>query len=241
MGKDVEILFEDNHLLIVVKPPGMLVQADRSGDADLVSYLRGYVKEHYNKSGNAFIGLVHRLDRNVGGVMVFAKTSKSASRLSEQLRSKDFQKLYLAVVEGEGLSAVGRLEGYLVKNRIENRVGVYKSEVEGSKYALLTFMKIGVNGNKSLLAIELQTGRSHQIRAQLADYGFPLVGDGKYGSSPASEIALWSYQISFKHPTLATQMTFTAYPDIVRSPWLDFKKTILAMQKEQKEYGKVQK
>ncbi len=221
--KKIEILYEDNHILVVVKPPNMLTQGDQTGDEDLLTVLKEDIKARYNKPGDVFLGLVHRLDRPVGGVMVFARTSKAASRLSEQIRSREFDKSYTAVVHGVPSQASGTLVHYLVKNEATNTVRVVKSPEEG-KAASLEYDLIASGDGLSLVHIKLHTGRPHQIRVQMAAIGHPLYGDQKYGAElnkPGMQLALWSAEIGFQHPTLKQQMSFTSTPP-KEYPWSIF-------------------
>ncbi|HWR23245.1 MAG TPA: pseudouridine synthase [Feifaniaceae bacterium] len=207
-----EILYEDNHLLVVVKPPNLPVQADSSGDDDLLSILKRYVKEKYEKPGDAYLGLCHRLDRPVGGVMVFARTSKAASRLAEQFKGRGAKKRYAAVVEGNAPQS-GALVSYLRETEGVKRVEALSSPAPGAKEAKLSFIKLAEQGGYSLLDIELLTGRKHQIRAQLAAAGYPIRSDQRYHPSPArGQIALWAYELSLEHPTRKERMRFFAPP-----------------------------
>ena len=216
-----EILFEDNHLLVVVKPVNIPTQADDSGDPDLLSILKADIKARYQKPGNVYLGLVHRLDRPVGGVMVFAKTSKAASRLSEQIRNREFSKSYLAVIHGSPQKSKGSLRHYLLKNQSDNTVQAFSAPEPEAKEATLDYEVIGCQGNLSLVKIRLNTGRSHQIRVQFATISHPLYGDQKYGADvnrPGQQIALWSAELSFKHPTRDETMQFQSAPPPV-APW----------------------
>lgn len=218
---NVPIIYEDNHLLVVEKPANMLVQGDLSGDEDLLTLLKQDIKVRYEKPGNVFLGLVHRLDRPVAGVMVFAKTSKAASRLSDAIRRGAFQKQYLAVVHGKPAQAKGRLEHYLLKNNRENKVQIVPSSRKGAKKALLEYEQIGHIEPYSLLSIRLITGRPHQIRVQLSGIGVPIYGDQKYGqhlSTPGEQIALWSHVLEFQHPTKDEWVKVSALPTN-RFPW----------------------
>ncbi|MGO4183153.1 RluA family pseudouridine synthase [Paenibacillus sp. TAF43_2] len=211
----IKVLFEDNHVIAVVKPPGVLSQEDDTGDADMLTLLKQDIKERYNKPGNVFLGLVHRLDRMVGGVMIFAKTSKAASRLSESVRSRHFGKTYVCVVQGTPKQAQARLTHYIVKNSKQNQVTVYNKPTYEAKEAILDYEVAAVSGRYSLIAVKLHTGRPHQIRAQLAHIGCPLVGDLKYGAKPTSgisEIALWSTSVSVPHPITKEWMSFRSVP-----------------------------
>ncbi len=218
---EIKIIYEDNHLLVVEKPPNVLSQSDNTGDADMLSLLKEDIKRRYNKPGNVYLGLVHRLDRPVGGVMVFAKTSKAASRLSEQIRRREFGKKYLAVVHGTFERAHGRLENYLLKDNSTNTVKVVDSSDERGLKAVLEYEVAGERSGLSLVKVNLLTGRPHQIRVQFSHNGHPLYGDRKYGKGngrDADQIALWAAEVSCKHPTLREEMTFTSNPPNIY-PW----------------------
>lgn len=201
--ENIRILYEDNHLLGVEKPANIPVQQDISGDEDLLSLLKLYIKEKYNKKGEVYLGLVHRLDRPVGGAMVFARTSKAASRLSEQIRTRQVQKTYLAVAEGS-FSSSGTYQHYLLKNREKNIVRVVSENTPGSQEAILNYDVVSEHGGMSLVKVNLETGRPHQIRVQFSHEGHPLIGDGKYGNAAKAastrDLALWSFQLAFRHP-----------------------------------------
>lgn len=223
-GRKINILFEDNHVLVVEKPPNMLTQSDITGDEDLLSLLKEDLKQRYNKPGNVYLGLVHRLDRPVGGAMVFAKTSKAASRLSEQIRSGELDKSYMAVLHGEPKLHEGMLVNYLVKDSKSNTVSVALSPGEGKEASLEYTVRSSRDG-LSMVDIKLHTGRSHQIRVQFAAAGHPLYGDQKYGASqnkPGMQLALWSVEIGFEHPTLRQYMEFCSSPPDIY-PWNLFK------------------
>ncbi len=220
MKNDLEILYEDNHIIVVVKPSNMLTQGDITGDMDLLTVIKNYIKIKYNKKGNVYLGLVHRLDRPVSGVMVFAKSSKGASRLSEQVRNHTFKKKYLAVVNGIDIKDKGEYIDYLVKE--EN----YSSRVvskDNGKYCKLNYQVIERNKkrNLALVDISLETGRHHQIRVQFAHHGHNLYGDRRYGKSDLSELALHAYSISFLHPISKELLTFTRFPD-KKGIWNEF-------------------
>jgi len=207
----IDIIFEDNHLLVVKKPVNIPTQKDKSNDSDMLTLLKEDIKKRYNKPGNVYLGLVHRLDRPVGGVMVFAKTSKAASRLSDQVRTRQFKKVYLAVVHGILDKLEGRLENYLLKDTRNNTVSVVKEDTPGGKLAVLDYKVEGIYNGFSLVKVSLHTGRPHQIRVQLANIGHPLYGDQKYGhgvNKPGQQIALWSSEIAFVHPVLKQEMIF---------------------------------
>lgn len=212
-GQKIPILYEDNHLLIVIKPEGVLSQSDGSCRPDMLTLLKEYIKIEYKKPGDVFLGLVHRLDMPVTGVMVFAKTSKAASRISGQIRDKTVTKKYFAIVHGFLREKQGRLQTKLLKNA-QNFV----EEDEEGKEAVLYYKQIDTNSGKniSLLEITLETGRSHQIRTQLSFNGNPILGDKKYGNLNESyhgDIALFAYCLSFKHPTKDIQMEFKVIPE----------------------------
>ncbi|TVP99116.1 MAG: RluA family pseudouridine synthase [Balneolaceae bacterium] len=221
---DIEIIYEDNHLLAVNKPAGLLSQEDITGKPDLLNLCKGYLKDEYNKPGNVFLGLLHRLDKPVSGVMLFAKTSKAASRLSKQIRDRTIKKNYLAIVEGSP-PAQQYLSHYLVKDRDRNISSiVHKNHGEG-KLAELTFKKLESANGLHLLQISLITGRAHQIRVQLSSEGYPVWGDNKYGSSYPGNIALHSAGFIFIHPTLKKEIKLLANPPKVQ-PWNYFGKVI---------------
>lgn len=200
----LNVLYEDNHIIVVEKPVGMLVQADKTGDPCLMDEVKKYLKEKYKKPGNVFLGLVHRLDRPVGGVVLFAKTSKGASRLSAQFRERGVEKFYYAIVVGKPKEQSGKIISFLKKDEKKNTVEVVRRETSGAKQAEL-FWETVLSGNKNtLLKIKLGTGRSHQIRAQLASIGYSILGDVKYGApKPLADksIALFAASLSFRLAT----------------------------------------
>ena len=207
----INILYEDNHLLVALKPVNIPVCEDSSSDDDFLNMLKHYLEKKYNKK-NAFLGLVHRLDRPVGGVMVFAKTSKAASRLSEQIRKKEFEKKYYAVVCGK-IPEKGRFVDKLEKDSKRN----FSFVSEKGKESSLTFERIKTNGKYSLVSVSLETGRSHQIRVQFSSHGFPLYGDQKYNKKANlhEQIALFAYSLTFIHPVKKERLTFEVdIPDI---------------------------
>lgn len=213
--KMIKILFEDNHLLVVEKPVNIPVQADDSKDPNLLDILKNDLKERYSKPGNVYLGLVHRLDRPVGGVMVFAKTSKAASRLSKQVRDHIFKKEYHAVVIGN-IDSKGNFIDKLIKSEKNNKVSVNES----GKEAELSYEKVEFKNNLSLVKIKLKTGRSHQIRVQFSYHGFPLYGDQKYNinSKNGEQIALWATSLTFEHPITKEEITFfSKFPSVY--PW----------------------
>ncbi len=209
------VIFEDNHLLIVEKPVNVPTQADSSNDLDFLTILKNYLKEKYNKPGKVYLGLVHRLDRPVGGIMVFAKTSKAAERLSEQIRKNEMQKTYLAVVHGKMEYSKDELVHCLLKDHSKNIVKVVEKNVKGAKIAILDYEVIDYRENLSLVKIHLHTGRSHQIRVQFSTIGHPLYGDQKYGASlnkMGEQIALFSGEVQFVHPISKEIMMFKLNP-----------------------------
>lgn len=215
----VKILYEDNHVIVCVKPAGVLSQSDGSGSPDMLTILKRYIKDKYQKPGEVYLGLVHRLDRPVSGVMVFARTSKAASRLSEQIRSRKVDKFYRCVVLGT-LEGTGRLENYIFKDEEKNIVTVSDSEKPGYKASFLDYRAIASKDGFTLAEIKLGTGRAHQIRAQMAHNGYPLVGDQKYGQKDnrCKDIALESFKLAFEHPVKRENNTFEA-PMPEGFPW----------------------
>ncbi len=208
---DLKVLYEDNHIIVVVKPCNILSQADATNDKDLLTIVKEYIKEKYNKPGNVYLGLVHRLDRPVGGVMVFARSSKAASRLTDMMKTHNFTKKYLAVVNGF-LDSNGTFEDYLLKKEDGNTIVTNKNE---GKKATLNYRVIEENSSNklSLVEIELLTGRHHQIRVQFASRGHSLYGDQRYGKQDNKQIALWAYKLEFIHPVKKEKMNFTCLPD----------------------------
>ena len=224
--KDLNVVYEDNHVIVVVKPQNIPSCPDETGDIDMQTIIKEYLIDKYQKPGDAFVGLVHRLDRPTGGVMVFAKTSKAASRLSEGIKNGEFEKKYLAVVVGtpREKSIVG-LTNYLLKNAAKNIVYNVPMATEGAKKAVLDYTTIASTDTVSLLSIKLHTGRAHQIRVQMSVLGNPLFGDQKYGQgkSPVGyNLALWATELKFVHPTTKENLVFRVYPPTDEVPWKYF-------------------
>ena len=191
MKNKLEILYEDNHIIVVIKPINVLSQGDNTNDLDMVNIIKSYLKEKYNKPGNVYVGLVHRLDRPTGGIMVFAKTSKAASRLCKSISDGVFSK------------------NYLKKDSNNNSLVTKK---EDGKYSVLNYEVIKKIDNLSLVKIELITGRHHQIRVQFASRGYPLYGDQRYGKSNRKQLALYAYRLEFIHPVKKEKMIFERFP-----------------------------
>ena len=221
---DVTVLHEDNSVLVVVKPQNIPSQADSSGDLDLLSLLKDYIKQKYNKPGNVYLGLVHRLDRPTGGVMVFAKNSKAAERLSKQIVDGEMTKCYLATVVGCPKETSATLVHYLKKNSLTNNVYVATFGDHDAKRAELSYNVLESDGVVSLCKVQLGTGRSHQIRVQMSAIGTPVFGDVRYGGDSlmrGSNLALWAYRLEFYHPVTKERMVFVAYPPQIK-PWTSF-------------------
>ncbi len=212
----ITVLYEDNHLLVVLKPQNVPTQADSSGDPDMLSMLKEYLVKKYDKPGDAYLGLVHRLDRPTGGIMVFAKTSKAASRLCEQIKDPDgdFEKTYLAVVSGRP-TRTGKVEHYLVKDEKANTVSVAPSLLEGAKKAESIVKIEDEKDGLSVVSVRLLTGRSHQARVQLKALGSPIVGDVRYAGDKlvkSPHLALWAFKLVFTHPVSGEKLKFLALP-----------------------------
>lgn len=219
------VLYEDNHLIVVVKPHNVPSQADASGDKDMLTIVKEYIKEKYNKEGEAFVGLVHRLDRPTGGIMVFAKTSKGAERISKQLREKKMKKTYYAVTSKVPAAKSDRLVHNLKKDERENIVKIVPISEKDSKLAELTYTVLQTEGEFALVEVNPLTGRGHQIRVQFAGINCPLFGDNKYGKNKtksSSNLGLWAGRLEFEHPTTKQKMTFAFPPDVDNMPWSKF-------------------
>lgn len=209
----MEVVYEDNHIIVVNKSSSEIVQGDKTGDESLSDTIKQYLKEKYAKPGNVFLGVVHRLDRPVSGLVVFAKTSKALARLNEMFRNGEVKKIYWAIVKQRPEVEEGELVHYLVRNEKQNKSYAYDREVKNSKKAVLHYRLIGCSQNYSLLEVELKTGRHHQIRCQLAKIGCPIKGDLKYGfprSNPDGSISLVARRISFIHPVSKKPIELTA-------------------------------
>ncbi|MFA4839012.1 MAG: RluA family pseudouridine synthase [Candidatus Neomarinimicrobiota bacterium] len=221
-NQPIKILYEDNHLLVVDKPAGTLMQGDETGDVTLLDIARGYIKEKYQKPGDVFLGLVHRIDRPASGVVVFARTSKAAARLTEQFQTKQVSKIYRVLVEGK-IPDSGTWMDDILRDGVTSRI--VKSGK--GKPAELRFRRLNYQNGYSLAEVEIVTGRHHQIRVQFAHRGFPVFGDLRYGSTNKFEdgkaIALHSYSLSFNHPTKNERMTFTSEPDASWGLFVDLK------------------
>ena len=228
MENKFDIIHEDNHIIVIVKPFGVPSQGDESGDKDMLTMIKEYLVEKFKKKGNAYAGLLHRLDRPTGGVMVFAKTSKAASRLSETIRTGEFDKRYFAVVMGEPREKQGKLVHYLLKDEKSNNVSIVPMTTDGAKRAELDYKVLKTAGGLSLVNIDLLTGRSHQARVQMASMSTPIVGDLRYGGKKAAapNLALFAYCLRFAHPVTRETMVFKAYPPVAAPPWKDFEPLI---------------
>ena len=209
MKSNINILYEDNHIIVVVKPYNILSQSDNTKDIDMLTIIKKYIKEKYNKPGNVYLGLVHRLDRPTGGIMVFAKTSKAASRLSKQIQDDKFTKKYLAVVYGIFTKKESIIENYIKKT--EDNSSVITSKKDG-KYAKLYYKVLKEKDNLSILDVTLYTGRHHQIRVQLSNIGHSIYGDQRYGKCDKKQLALFAYHLEFYHPITKEKMIFEYMP-----------------------------
>ena len=199
----MNVVYEDNHIIIVNKQSGEIVQGDKTGDTPLSDIVKQYIKEKYNKPGNVFLGVVHRLDRPVSGLVVFAKTSKALSRLNEMFRTGDVHKTYWAIVKKNDIAPEATLTDWLTRNERQNKSYAHNREVPGAKKAVLSYKVRSMSDNYMLLEVRLMTGRHHQIRCQLVHMGCPIKGDLKYGSprsNPDGSISLMSRRVEFVHP-----------------------------------------
>ena len=218
---DLQILHEDNHIIVVYKPQNVPCCEDASKDMDLLTIIKEHIKEKENKPGNVYVGLVHRLDRVTGGVMVYAKSSKSASRLSEQMRTGDFEKKYFTVLVGSPRQKRAVLTDYMKKNPINNMVYVCQETVDGAKFAELEYKVLEEKAGLSFAEITLHTGRTHQIRVQMSHNGTPVYGDMRYGGENAKKgnIALWATSLAFTHPISKERLVFKIEPPKDETPW----------------------
>lgn len=222
----MRVVYEDNHIIVVYKESGEIVQGDKTGDTPLSDIVKDYVKEKYQKPGNVFLGVVHRLDRPVSGLVVFARTSKALSRLNEMFRTGDVHKTYWAITKEQPAELEGRLEHWLVRNEKQNKSYAYTREKPGAKKAILEYKVIGRTDNYNLLEVRLLTGRHHQIRCQLAAMGCPIKGDLKYGarrSNPDGSISLLSRRVQFVHP-VSKQLIDIVSPVPDDNLWQDISK-----------------
>ncbi len=219
--EDLIILHEDNHIIVVLKPQNIPSCEDESKDPDMLSIIKEYIKVTYNKQGNVYLGLVHRLDRPTGGIMVFAKSSKAAARLTAQMQEGDFEKRYLSVLVGTPKEEKATLTHYLKKNAVNNMVYVCPPSVSGAKFAELEYQVLEEKAGLSLADVRLHTGRSHQIRVQMNAIGTPVFGDMRYGGEKAKKgyLALWAYYLSFTHPVSKERMVFRVQPPKDNTPW----------------------
>ena len=204
----IDIIYEDNHIIVANKPFNMPSQADDSQDLDILSALKAYIKDKYQKPGNVYLGLVHRLDRPAGGLMVFAKTSKAAKRLQSSFKNHDIEKRYYAVIKDDGIKEKDSLEDKLLKDHKTNMVTVH----ENGKASKLSYEVLARKEGLALVDIDLATGRSHQIRVQFSSRGHALYGDHRYGAATSGQLALWSHILSFKHPVKDEVMSFSSLP-----------------------------
>lgn len=222
--EELNILYEDNHIIVVLKPQGVPTCEDSSKDPDMLTLIKEYIRKKYGKTGNVYLGLVHRLDRPTGGVMVFAKSSKAASRLSEELRNGDFEKRYYAVLCGVPKEEKGFLVHYVKKNAVNNMVYVCTPTEVGAKRAELEYKVLQTVGDNALVEVRLGTGRSHQIRVQMNAIGCPVYGDMRYGGEKARKgnLALWAFYLAFNHPISKEKMVFRVQPPEEVFPWNAF-------------------
>lgn len=227
----MNVLYEDNHIIIINKRAGEIVQGDKTGDASLCDTLKDFLKEKYNKPGNVFVGLPHRLDRPVSGIVVFAKTSKALERLNEMFRNGSVRKIYWAIVKDAPEEPEKNLSSWIVRNEKQNKSYAYPKEVKGSKHAVLYYRHIAGSQNYNLLEVELKTGRHHQIRCQLSSIGCPIKGDLKYGakrSNPDGSISLHARMVEFIHPVSKQPIKITA-PVPPDKLWTEFEKQETAL------------
>ncbi len=228
----MKVVYEDNHIIIVSKSSGEIVQGDKTGDVPLSDIVKQYIKDKYHKPGNVFLGVVHRLDRPVSGLVVFAKTSKALSRLCNMFRDGDVHKTYWAITKNQPKQAEGTISTWLVRNEKQNKSYSYDHEVPNSKKAILKYRLVGHTDNYSLLEVNLLTGRHHQIRCQLASIGCVIKGDLKYGaprSNPDGSISLLAHRIQFVHPVSKEKIDVLA-PTPDDNLWRDITRQALAQE-----------
>ncbi|MFB6342255.1 RluA family pseudouridine synthase [Saccharicrinis sp. FJH62] len=227
--EDINILYEDNHLIAINKSTSDLVQGDKTGDETLADKIKRYIKVKYNKPGDVFLGVVHRLDRPVSGVVIYARTSKALARMNKIFQDREVDKIYWAVVKQQPEKPEDKLIHWLVRNQKQNKSYAYESERQDAKKAILSYRTLSILTNYSLLEVKLETGRHHQIRSQLAKIGSPIKGDLKYGfarSNPDGGISLHARQVSFIHPVQKKEITITADPPKNDNLWNAFMETI---------------
>ena len=215
--QNLDILFEDNHLIIVNKRCGVLVQGDKTGDTPLIELVKKYIKDKYSKTGNVFLGLVNRIDRPVSGIVIFAKTSKALSRMNDKLKNRQIKKFYWLFISNKFKSNEGSLEGWFKKNKKINKSYFYKEEINNSKYGSLNYRMIKKLENYFKVEVDLITGRHHQIRSSFSEIGFPIVGDIKYGSKRTNKdggIYLHAREVNFIHPVSKEEIIIKADPPI---------------------------
>lgn len=209
----LNVIYEDNHLIVVEKRPNVLSQSDVTGDLDLLTMVKNYIKEKYHKPGNVYVGLIHRLDRPVGGIMVFAKTSKAAKRLNEQVKKHLIKKTYIVLLDGVLKGKKDTLINYLYKDEKNKVSKVVNERFKGGKLAKLDYEVIGYLGDKTLVKVDLITGRHHQIRLQFANLGYPVYGDQRYGKKNHEQIHLHAYALEFIHPVTKEKLCFKLLPN----------------------------
>lgn len=208
----LKIIYEDNHIIVVEKKPNILSQSDITGDIDLLTMVKNYIKEKYNKPGNVYVGLIHRLDRPVGGIMVFAKSSKAAKRLNEQIKNHEFNKTYVAVLDGILDKKSDTLVNYLYKDENKKMSFVVDENHKDAKLSKLIYEVIGYSNDNTIVKINLITGRHHQIRVQFKNMGFALYADNLYGNKLKEQIRLFAYKLEFLHPVTKEKLTFKLLP-----------------------------
>ncbi len=235
--EELTILHEDNHIIVVLKPQNIPSCEDSSKDLDMLTMIKEYIRKKYDKQGNVYLGLVHRLDRPTGGVMVFAKSSKAAARLAEQMKNGDFEKKYYTVLVGRPKEDKATLTNYMKKNVVNNMVYICSRSEAGAKFAELDYNVLEHKDGLSLTEVRLHTGRSHQIRVQMSSNGTPVYGDMRYGGEKAKKgyLALWAYYLSFSHPVSHEKMVFRVQPPEDIAPWTFFntEKSVTIIKPEQ--------